>query len=118
MLEDYSWVALFLIVGIIFVVCGFIANWVARPSNPSDSKSSTYECGEAPIGTSWIQFNIRYYLFALLFVIFDVEVVFLFPWAVVFKQLGLFAFVEMMIFIAILIVGLIYGWRKGILKWV
>jgi NADH-quinone oxidoreductase subunit A len=117
MLEDYSWVALFLIVGIVFVAGGFITNWFVRPSVPSEQKSSTYECGEVPIGTSWIQFNVRYYLFALIFVIFDVEVVFLFPWAVVFKQLGLFAFVEMMIFIAILIIGLIYAWRKGILKW-
>jgi len=118
MLEDYMWVALFLVVGVVFVAGGFITNWVARPSNPSDSKSSTYECGEIPIGTSWIQFNVRYYLFALIFVIFDVEVVFLFPWAIVFKQLGLFAFIEMVIFIAILVIGLIYAWRKGILKWV
>lgn len=115
---DYLWVALFLVVGIVFVAGGFIANWVARPSHPSDRKSSTYECGELPVGTSWIQFNVRYYLFALIFVIFDVEVVFLFPWAVVFKQLGLFAFVEMVIFIGILVVGFIYAWRKGILKWV
>ncbi len=116
--EDYLWVALFLGVGVVFVAGGFIANWFARPSKPSERKSSIYECGELPVGTSWIQFNVRYYLFALIFVIFDVEVVFLFPWAVVFKQLGLFAFVEMVVFIAILVVGLIYAWRKGILKWV
>lgn len=117
LLEDYSWVALFLVVGVVFVAAGFMTNWLVRPSNPSDRKNSTYECGELPIGTSGIQFNVRYYLFALVFVIFDVEVVFLFPWAVVFNQLGLFAFVEMMVFIAILIIGLVYAWRNGILKW-
>lgn len=117
-LEDYSWVVLFLVVGVIFVAGGFMTNWLVRPSNPSDCKSSTYECGELPMGNSWIQFNVRYYLFALIFVIFDVEVVFLFPWAVVFNQLGLFAFVEMMVFIAILVIGLVYAWCKGILKWV
>ncbi len=78
----------------------------------------SYECGEPTIGPSWIQYNVRYYVFALLFVIFDVEVVFLIPWAVVYKELGLFALVEMLIFIAILIFGLVYAWKKGVLKWV
>lgn len=116
-LENYAWVLLFMIVGIVFVGGGFIANWMLRPSKPTKRKSAIYECGELPIGNSWIQFNVRYYLFALIFVIFDVEVVFLFPWAVVFKSLGLFAFIEMLVFIVILLIGLAYAWRKGILKW-
>ncbi len=77
-----------------------------------------YECGEVPEGTAWIRFNIRFYVIALIFIIFDVEIVFLLPWAVVFKQLGLFAFVEGAIFIGILIVGLAYVWKKGDLEWI
>ncbi|MBU2600470.1 NADH-quinone oxidoreductase subunit A [bacterium] len=118
LLADYAWVVLFAGLGMLFVFGGYIVNWLLRPSNPSFKKLSSYECGEIPVGTSWIQFNIRYYLFALIFVIFDVEIVFLFPWAVVFKQLGLFAFVEMVVFIAILLVGLLYAWKKGVLKWI
>jgi len=77
-----------------------------------------YECGETPEGSAWIQFNIRFYVFALIFIIFDVEIIFLLPWAVVFNRLGLFAFVEGLIFIAILVVGLAYVWAKGDLAWV
>jgi NADH-quinone oxidoreductase subunit A len=89
-----------------------------RPRRPSRVKLQTYECGESTVGSSWIQYNVGYYIFALIFVIFDVEVVFLFPWAVAFKKLGLFALIEMFIFLAILIFGLVYAWRKGALKWV
>lgn len=88
-----------------------------QPRNPHPMKLSTYECGELPEGDSWIQFNIRFYVIALVFLIFEVEIVFLFPWAVVFKQLGMFAFVEMMIFVFILLVGLAYVWAKGDLEW-
>ncbi|MEN9279034.1 MAG: photosynthetic/respiratory NAD(P)H-quinone oxidoreductase subunit C, partial [Thermostichus sp. DG_1_5_bins_95] len=80
-------------------------------------RRSTYESGMEPVGQAWIQFNIRYYMFALVFVIFDVETVFLYPWAVAFHRLGLLAFVEALIFIAILVVGLVYAWRKGALEW-
>ena len=80
-------------------------------------KEDTYECGMVTQGTSWVQFNFRYYFYALLFVIFDVEAIFLFPWAVRFKELKLFGFVEMLIFIAILVVGLVYAWRKRVLEW-
>ncbi len=95
----------------------FIQRLVA-PSKPNYEKLSTYECGEVPQGSAWVQFNIRFYVIALIFLIFDVEVVFLFPWAVVFKELGLLAFVEMAIFLLILIVGLIYVWKKSDLDWV
>jgi NAD(P)H-quinone oxidoreductase subunit 3 len=77
----------------------------------------TYESGMEPLGAAWIQFNIRYYMFALVFVVFDVETVFLYPWAVAFNQLGLLAFIEALVFIAILVVALVYAWRKGALEW-
>jgi NADH:ubiquinone oxidoreductase subunit 3 (subunit A) len=77
----------------------------------------TYESGVVPFGQAWAQFNVRYYLFGLIFVIFDVEVIYLYPWAIVFRQLGKFAFVEMLIFLVILMIGLAYAWRKGALEW-
>lgn len=92
-------------------------NRLLSPRVPGREKSLTYECGVDPIGGGWSQSTVRYYIFALLFVIFDVEAVFLFPWAIVFDKLGVFAFVEMMIFIAILALGLVYAWRKKVLEW-
>jgi len=118
MAADYSIIGIFLLVGIGFVLVTFFIAKLIRPRRPSPTKQQIYECGEPTIGTSWIQYNVGYYIFALIFVIFDVEVVFLFPWAVAFKKLGLFALIEMFIFLAILIFGLIYAWRKGALKWV
>jgi NADH-quinone oxidoreductase subunit A len=118
MLGDYSIIGVFLAIGIGFVLVTLFIAKLVRPSRPGRVKLQNYECGEAPIGTSRIQYNVGYYIFALIFVIFDVEVVFLFPWAVAFKKLGLFALIEMFIFLAILIFGLVYAWRKGALKWV
>jgi NADH:ubiquinone oxidoreductase subunit 3 (subunit A) len=89
----------------------------ARPQRPSPVKLDLYECGMQPIGGLWTRFNFRYYLFALLFVLFDVAVVFIYPWAVHFKKLGLFALVEMAVFMAILALGWVYAWRKGALEW-
>ena len=111
------YIVLFFVLGFSFSILTFIIAFILRPSKPDKVKLSTYECGMEPIGGAWMQFNVRYYLYALLFVIFDVETVFLYPWAVAFKSLGLFAFVEMLVFIAILLVGLAYAWRKGILQW-
>ena len=91
---------------------------VIRPSRFSEEKLTTYECGEDPTGNAWIQFNIRFYVFALIFIVFDVEAVFLLPWAVVFKDLGILAYVEGLVFIGILVVALAYVWRKGDLAWV
>ncbi len=88
-----------------------------RPRKPTGVKLDTYECGMEPIGGHWGQFNFRYYMYALLFVIFDVEAVFIYPWAVKFNQLGLFALVEMFVFIGILVVGWLYAWRKKDLEW-
>lgn len=118
MLGDYAIIGIFLLLGVGFVLVTFFFSGLLRPHRPSRVKLQNYECGEVPVGSSWIQYNVGYYIFALIFVIFDVEVVFLFPWAVAFKQLGLFALIEMFIFLAILIFGLIYAWRKGALKWV
>ena len=121
MLLDYANVLIFLGIGAFFVVFNLFVGKLIRPQNPSPEKLSTYECGEEPVGGSWIQFNIRFYVVALVFIIFEVEVVFLFPWAVVIKDLmqyGWFAFVEMMIFVLILLVGLAYAWKKDALEWV
>ncbi len=118
MVSDYAYVGFFCVVGVIFVIFVFFLSRLVRPAHPNPDKLESYECGELPIGGAWVQYNVRYYLYALIFVIFDVEVVFLFPWAVVYKSLGFFAFIEMIIFLAILIFGLAYVWRKGALKWV
>jgi NADH-quinone oxidoreductase subunit A len=91
---------------------------VLRPERLDPEKETTYECGEEPVGSAWIQFNIRFYVFALIFIVFDVEAVFLLPWAVVFRELGSLAYVEGLVFIAILAVALAYVWRKGDLAWV
>lgn len=122
-MEQYGYIAILLVFAIAFPVGGIIQSWLfekigARPSNPNPTKLETYECGVTTIGPSWIQFNFRYYYFALLFVIFDVEAVFLLPWAVQYKQLGLFGFVEMAVFMVILVLGYVYAWRKRALEWV
>ena len=117
-LADHSAILIFIAVAIGFLVTNLIAWWVLRPSRFSEEKLTTYECGENPQGSAWVQFNIRFYVFALIFIVFDVEAVFLLPWAVVFKSIGPIAFVEGLVFIAILVVGLAYVWRKGDLEWV
>ena len=117
-LAAHSAVLSFLLVAVGFLVTNLIIWWVIRPSRFSEEKLTTYECGENPQGSAWIQFNIRFYVFALIFIVFDVETVFLLPWAVVFKEMGALAFVEGLVFIFILMVGLGYVWRKGDLEWV
>jgi len=117
-MTQYAAVLIFLGLGIGLVLVTFFVARLIRPSNPYQAKNQNYECAEKPIGSSWVRFNNRFYIFALIFVVFDVEAIFLFPWAVAFGQLGLFALVEMIIFICILVFGLYYAWRKGVLKWV
>ena len=117
-LASYSAVLVFLLLSVGFVVFNLVLWKVIRPSRFSEEKITTYECGENPQGSAWVQFNIRFYVFALIFIIFDVEAVFLLPWAVVFRELGLLAFVEGLVFIGILVVALAYVWRKGDLEWV
>ena len=118
MYRDFGTVLVAALLGIIMVAVPLIVQWLIAPSKKTKEKLETYECGEVPEGSAWLQFNIRFYVIALIFLIFDVEVVFLFPWAVVFKELGLLAMVEMSIFLVILIVGLAYVWVKSDLDWV
>ena len=117
MLTEFGRVLIFFLVGGLFVAGGLVTAWLVRPNRPYPSKLSTYECGETPVGDTRVRFNVRFYVVALLFLIFDVEVVFLFPWAVVYKDLGWFAFLEMVVFLAILFVGYAYVWRNGDLDW-
>jgi NADH:ubiquinone oxidoreductase subunit 3 (subunit A) len=98
-------------------VIGLVLAWFLRPKKPNAVKNATYECGMETIGNTWIQFKAQYYIFALIFVVFDVEAVFLFPWAVAYDKLGFYAFVEMVLFILILLGGLLYAWRKDALEW-
>lgn len=115
---QFANVLVFLGVGALFIFVNLLVSSLIRPSKYSEEKLIPYECGENPVGSPWIKFNIRFYVFALIFIIFDVEVAFLLPWAVVFKELGWIAFIEGLIFIAILVVGLAYVWAKGDLQWV
>lgn len=121
-LGDYITVAVFLAAGAILVGGGLLAAGLLRPNNPTKVKSEIYECGIEPIGDGWSQTHVRYYIFALLFLIFDVEAVFIFPWALKVEtfanvDLGGYILVEMFVFIAILLLGLVYAIRKGVLKW-
>ncbi len=116
--EQYITIALFVIVGAIFpVLTIFVAGLLRKPRTPEAQKYLTYECSVLPFGPAWVQHNVEYYMYALLFVIFDVETVFLYPWAMTYRSLGLFATVEVIIFIAVLALGLAYAWKKGALEW-
>jgi len=126
LLEDYfrqyGLVAIFAALAVILPGTLLVVSWLlsyvrVRPSKPNPVKTSPYECGMELIGDRWPQFNFRYYQLAILFVVFDVETVFIYPWAVYFKQLGLFAFIEMLVFVMILVVGWAYAWRYKALEW-
>jgi NAD(P)H-quinone oxidoreductase subunit 3 len=116
-LSGYEYFLGFLIISSSVPILALTASKLLRPKTGGPERHTTYECGLEPFGGAWIQFNIRYYMFALVFVVFDVETVFLYPWAVAFNTLGLLAFVEALIFISILIIALVYAWRKGALEW-
>ena len=115
--QSYGTLAALLALSIGFVALAFGANRVLRPNRPTVGKLTTYESGMDPIGTTWGQTQVRYYVYAFLFVIFDVESVFLFPWATVFADIGVAAFWEMVVFIGVLAVGLLYAFKKGVLRW-
>jgi len=115
--QSYGIVLAIAIGGVLLVTVALVAGRVVAPRRPIAAKLTTYECGIDPVGEGWSQTQVRYFLYAFLFVIFDVESVFLFPWAVVFEHLGYQAVVEMTIFIGILAVGLLYAYRKGVLHW-
>lgn len=115
---DYFFILLFVGLATFFVLGGLAVSRLVAPHRPGRVKNKIYECGELPIGEGRFQFNVGYYLFGLLFLIFDVEAAFLYPWAVSFRKIGWVGFVEATIFIFILIIGLAYAWRKGALEWV
>ncbi|KKZ10908.1 MAG: NAD(P)H-quinone oxidoreductase subunit 3 [Candidatus Synechococcus spongiarum SP3] len=116
-LDGYDAFLGFLLIAAAVPALALVTNQLISPRRRQGERTTTYESGMEPQGGAWIQFNIRYYMFALVFVVFDVETVFLYPWAVAFHRLGLLAFVEALIFIAILVVALAYAWRKGALEW-
>ncbi|MDD3013892.1 MAG: NADH-quinone oxidoreductase subunit A [Candidatus Gastranaerophilales bacterium] len=116
-ITGYGILAAFIFFSVAFASATLILSWLVQPKAPNEIKESTYECGMKTYGDSRIQFGIKYYMYAILFLIFDIESVFLFPFAVAYKKLGLFALVEALIFILILILGLIYAWKKDVLDW-
>jgi NADH-quinone oxidoreductase subunit A len=118
LVSEFSFFGLLLIVSIVLPLVILVAAWVIRPRRPNAIKAQTYECGIETVGTSWVQFKVQYYIYALVFVIFDVEAVFLFPLAVAFNQLTLYMVLEMVLFVVILAGALLYVWRKGVLEWV
>lgn len=127
-LSEFGEVLLFIVGGILFVILSFLVSRLIRPNRPNDQKLATYESGEEAISTAWTQFNIRFYIVALIFILFEVELVFLFPWATIFAReelmdqtnglWGWFSLIEMIIFILVLALGLAYAWVNGLLDWV
>jgi len=117
LLYEYDIFWTFLIISILIPILAFLISGILAPIRKGPEKLSNYESGIEPMGEAWLQFQIRYYMFALVFVVFDVETVFLYPWAMSFDLLGVSVFIEAFIFVLILIVGLVYAWRKGALEW-
>ena len=114
---NYIFVGLLLLVAIVFGLAPIAIERIVAPRKRSLSKGDTYECGVKTYGETWVRFRIQYYIYAIMFVVFDIETVFLYPWAVSYAGLGTFALVEMIIFLLILFAGLAYAWAKGVLKW-
>jgi NADH-quinone oxidoreductase subunit A len=117
MLDQFAFVGVFLVVALFIGVAPITIAYLLRPKRPNPRKAETYECGIQARGDAWVQFKVQYYLFALAFVLFDVEAVLLLPWALAHKALGLYAAAEGVVFILILLAGLAYVWRKGGLEW-
>ena len=117
MLENYFPVFVFVLVGLVFGVAPVITGMVVAPHRPDSEKLSPYECGFEAFENARMRFDVRYYLVAILFILFDLEIAFMFPWAVVFKELGAFGFWSMFLFLVILTIGFVYEWKKGALEW-
>jgi NADH-quinone oxidoreductase subunit A len=117
MLEQYFPILLFILIGIAVGVLPVALGWLVGPNRPDSEKLSPYECGFEAFEDARMRFDVRYYLVAILFILFDLEIAFLFPWAIVLEEIGMFGFVSMMIFLAILVVGFIYEWKRGALEW-
>ena len=118
MLTEFGKAFVFIIFSIIFVVIGIFTAYLIRPTRPTTEKLTTYECGENPEGSPWVKFNVRFYVVALIFLIFDVEIVLMIPWALAYKEYGMGGFAVGAIFIVLLFLGMAYEWRKGDLEWV
>ncbi len=122
-MENYFPILMFILVGIAFGVLPILLGWLVAPSNPDSEKLSPYECGFEAFEDARMKFDVRYYLIAILFILFDLEIAFLFPWATIFKDIvatesiKLFGFIEMIVFIGVLVIGYIYAWAKGALEW-
>lgn len=116
-LTRYFPILLFIFIALAFGIVTLLISYLVQPKYPEPEKLSAYECGSEPFSDARMPFPVRYYIFAMLFVIFDIEVIFLYPWAVVFDKIGLIGLIEMMIFIALFLVAYIYAWRKGALEW-
>jgi len=114
---DFANVLVYILISALFIFGSLTVGRILRPHRPTPQKLTTYECGEDAIGSAWIQFNVRFYIIALIFLIFDVEIAVLFPWATIFKKVGFLALVEMLLFVGILVVGFAYVWVKGDLEW-
>jgi NADH:ubiquinone oxidoreductase subunit 3 (subunit A) len=117
MISPWVFIGLLLLVGFILPGAAILINWFLAPRKPNAVKGTTYECGIETVGESWVQIKGQYYIFALIFLVFDIEAVFLFPWAVAYDKLQLFMVLEGVLFIIILAAGLVYAWRKGALEW-
>lgn len=116
--EQWLFIGIFLVLAPVFPALALLIPRIIAPRKPNPVKMQTYECGIETVGDTWVQFKIQYYIYALVFLIFDVELVFLYPWAVAFDVLPLFAVLEGVLFILILVGGLVYAWRKGALEWI
>ena len=117
MLENYLPILIFLVLGTVMGVAPILLGWLLGPSKPDSEKLSPYECGFEAFEDSRMKFDVRFYLVAILFIIFDLEIAFLFPWAIVLDDIGMFGFLAMVVFLGILVIGFIYEWKKGALEW-
>lgn len=118
MYSEWQFIIIFVVLAPIFPLAPVIVNRILGPSRPNPIKQQTYECGIETVGDTWVQFKVQYYIYALVFVVFDVEAIFLFPIAAAYGQLGLFAILEVALFVILLAVGLGYAWSRGVLEWV
>ena len=118
MYTDWQFILIFIVIAPILPAVPMIVNWLLGPKKPNLIKQDTYECGVEAVGDSWVQFKVQYYIYALVFVVFDIEAVFLFPIAAAYDQLGLFAIGATLLFILLLADGLAYAWGRGVLKWI
>lgn len=117
MLDNWLYIALFIIIATLLPTIAVILPRLIAPKKPNKIKQETYECGMETFGETWVQFKVQYYIYALVFLIFDIETIFLYPWAVAFDRLQLYMVLEGILFVLILVVGLLYAWRKGVLEW-